>query len=99
MPTSDRYTFPFDELVEMLAKKAGVTEGRWVLSVEFGIGAVNLSAEPDSGVFRPAAVVPIVGIGIQRVDESVPATNLIFDASLAKSAVDRKPIRKTSKQS
>ncbi|HVT04529.1 MAG TPA: hypothetical protein VHL58_14275 [Thermoanaerobaculia bacterium] len=79
MPTTDRYTFQFEEMVEMMVKRAGITEGRWTLSVEFAIGAINVS-QPNTEVYKPAAIVPIVGIGIQRVAETDPWTNLMFDA-------------------
>lgn len=80
MPEPDRYAFSLEELLEMMVKKAGVTAGRWMFSVEFGIGALN-AAQPGSDIIRPAAIVPLVGIGIQRVAETDPSNNLTFDAS------------------
>jgi hypothetical protein len=75
----ERRIFQFRELVEMMIRHENIREGKWVLAVEFGIGAANV-ADPGTTEARPAAFVPIINIGILRNDES-ELDNLAVDAS------------------
>lgn len=75
----ERHIFEFREIVEMMLRREAIREGKWVLAVEFGIGAGNL-AEPDTTEARPAAFVPILNIGILRNDKT-ELDNLAVDAS------------------
>lgn len=80
MAESTQYSFTHKELVEMLAKKAGVTEGRWQLLVTFGFTAGNMG--PDDKNLNPAAFVAVSNIGIQKVPDAGDAAspnNLSFD--------------------
>jgi hypothetical protein len=84
--TAERRIFEFRELVEMMLRRENIREGKWVLAVEFGIGAGNLS-QPGTNEARPAAFVPILNIGILRNDKSeldslaVDASKLSYSAS------------------
>lgn len=71
-----RYTFNHKELVETLIKKQGLHEGLWMIYVEFGLSAVN--AGPSDEQLLPAAVVPIVKIGIQKGEKE---NSLTVDAA------------------
>jgi hypothetical protein len=62
--TTTRYTFTHKELVEALIKTQGLHEGLWSMYVEFGLGAVN--AGPSDDQLLPAAIVPVVKIGLQK---------------------------------
>jgi hypothetical protein len=75
----ERRIFEFREIVEMMLRRENISEGKWVLAVEFGIGAGNI-AEPGATEARPAAFVPILNIGILRNDNS-ELNNLAVDAS------------------
>jgi hypothetical protein len=75
----ERRIFDFREVVEMMIRREDIREGKWVLAVEFGIGAANI-AEPGTTEARPAAIVPILNIGILRND-SAALDNLAVDAS------------------
>ncbi|MEA2413649.1 MAG: hypothetical protein QOI58_306 [Thermoanaerobaculia bacterium] len=75
----ERRIFEFREVVEMMLRRENIREGKWVLAVEFGIGAINV-AEPGTTDARPAAIVPIVNMGILRNDKS-ELENLAVDAS------------------
>jgi len=44
-----------------MLRRENIREGKWVLAVEFGIGAINAS-DPGTTEVRPAAVVPIINI-------------------------------------
>jgi len=72
----DKYSFTYKEVVEALIKKQGLHDGIWMLSVEFGIGAVN--AGPTEDQVMPTAVVPVVKLGLAKTDKE---GNLSVDAA------------------
>jgi hypothetical protein len=87
-------TFEYREVVEQLLLRQGITEGRWAIYVEFGIGGVNVASTPG-GDYAPAAIVPVLKLGIQRTDE---ATNISVDARELGSAKGRaKPTNRSTK--
>jgi len=71
------FTFSYKEVAAALVRDQGLHEGLWGIYMEFGLAAANITAPNESGVM-PAAVVPVVKIGIQRVDA---ASNLTVDAA------------------
>jgi hypothetical protein len=69
-------TFSHQEVVEALIKQQGIHEGIWGLYVKFGIHASNVAfGSPD---LLPAAIVPIVEIGLQKFED---INNLSVDAA------------------
>jgi hypothetical protein len=72
------YLFDFKEVAEALIKKQGIHEGLWGIYMEFGIAAGNIPAGPSQQVLLPAAIVPVVKIGIQRFDQP---SSLTVDAA------------------
>ena len=76
---AERRIFEFREIVEMMLRRENIREGKWVLAIEFGIGAGNI-AEPGTTEARPAAFVPILNIGILRNDKT-ELDSLSVDAS------------------
>jgi hypothetical protein len=81
------YVFKHKEIAEALVKHQGLHEGIWGIYVEFGIGAVNVGT-PDQNLV-PAAIVPIVSIGLQRFEE---LNSLAVDAAEVNPAIkQRKP--------
>ncbi len=70
------YPFTHQELAEILIKHKNIHEGLWGLYVEFGIGAANIGQGPND--ILPAAIVPIVKLGLQRFPEP---NNLTVDAA------------------
>jgi hypothetical protein len=85
MPEPSAYTFSHKEIVALLVRHAGVTEGLWGLQVRFGIGAANVG--PTDNDLVPTALVPLLDIGIQKVDK---LTNLSVDAAeIAKQGAPR----------
>ncbi len=70
------YSFTHQELAEILIKHKDIHEGLWGIYVEFGIGATNIGQGPDD--LLPAAVVPILKLGLQRFSEP---NNLTADAA------------------
>jgi hypothetical protein len=78
MPETQNIVFDFKEVVEALLKEQNIHEGLWGIYFEFGIGAANVNRDAEN-VYFPAAIVPVVKIGIQRFPS---ANNLTVDASL-----------------
>lgn len=84
MAESALITFSHQEVVTALIKAQDIHEGLWALYVEFGIGAANVASGPEeANGFLPAAIVPVVKLGIQRADKQ---TNLSVDAAIANPA-------------
>ena len=75
MAKIDKYVFSFKEVATSLIKEQGIHEGIWGLFFELGINAVNIGNSPDD--IKPAAIVPIQAIGLQRFPE---VTALSVDA-------------------
>jgi len=70
------FTFTHKELAELLVKKQGIHEGFWGLYIKFGINAANIGQGPND--ILPAAIVPVLEIGIQKFSDD---NNLTVDAS------------------
>ena len=82
--------FSHKEVVEALIRQQGLHDGIWMLNIQFGIGALNVQPpDGEKGDAVPAAIVPIVGIGLRKVEA---VNSLALDASKAN------PGTKTSKQ-
>jgi len=78
MAEIDQYTFSFKEVVEALIKQQRLHQGLWSIRVEFGLTAANVGTTEGSKDATPAAIVPIVKLGIQRGSEE---NNLTVDAA------------------
>jgi hypothetical protein len=72
------YIFNHKEVAEALVKKQDLHEGIWGIYIEFGISAGNVSNQPDQADMTPAAIIPILKIGLQRFDKE---NNLSVDAA------------------
>ena len=82
---------PFKDVVTALVRQSGLHEGKWALHVEFGLGAANLG--DPSGALRPAAIVPVVKLGLRRVEA---LDDLSVDAAEV-NPIKAKPERKRSR--
>lgn len=78
MPEPSQYVFKHRELVEIMIKRAGVHEGKWMLLANFGLAAVN--SGPNEDEIMPTAVVPLQSLGIQRAAPDSPKS-LVVDAA------------------
>ena len=82
MPESKQAIFTYRELAEMMVRQLGISDGLWGIYIKFGIAAANAGPGPEE--LRPTAIVPVLEIGIQRMDEP---SNLTVDAAeVAKSS-------------
>ncbi len=78
MPETSQLTFTFKEIVTALLKAQNIHEGIWGLFVNFGLSANNIG--PNESELRPAAVIPVLNLGLQKFEKE---TNLSVDAAKA----------------
>jgi hypothetical protein len=76
MAEPNQIAFGFKEVVEALVKKQSIHEGIWGIYVRFGMNAQNIG--PTENDLRPAAIIPILEIGLQKFDKE---NNLTVDAA------------------
>jgi hypothetical protein len=69
MDENKAYQFDHKEVAEVLIKHKGLHEGLWGISIEFAIAATNISRDTEGFDLTPAAIVPVVKIGIQRFEK------------------------------
>lgn len=79
MPEVERILFSHEELVALMLKEQGITQGLWRLYVRFNLGAANLTSPADESLLLPGSIVSIRDIGIVRTDE--PAPGITVDAA------------------
>jgi hypothetical protein len=91
-PTLHKFTYK--ELVSLMIEKRGITEGLWGIYVKFGIAGANLGPTPELVV--PAAVVPVLEIGLQEFAEAGP---LSVDASTLRPGAPAQPSKSSGKTS
>jgi hypothetical protein len=77
MAESTQIVFSYKEVAEALLKTQGIHEGIWGIYIKFGISAVNVGPTPEA--LAPAAIVPVLQIGLQKFDEE---NNLAVNAAL-----------------
>lgn len=88
--------FGLKEVAEALVRFHGINEGFWGIAIKFGLQGINISSKPSGGDLTPAAIVPILNIGLQKFDE---LNNLTVDASVVnpkKKKAKAKPKRKSN---
>lgn len=87
--------FAYKEIAEALVKQAGIREGKWQLVAEFAVVGANIPWPPlpipvqnpeNLPNLVPAAILPIVKIGLARVDKE---NALSVDASVVNPPPDR----------
>ncbi|MGH9754890.1 MAG: hypothetical protein ACREA2_19100 [Blastocatellia bacterium] len=103
MAKPNQYIFTYKEIATALIKEQGITEGLWGIYIEFGIqGAnINLRTGPDEkeivGLI-PAAIVPIVRLGLQRFNTPNDLTVDAAEVNLKSRAATSQPTRKSKKR-
>jgi hypothetical protein len=97
MAEAKNYMFTYKEVAEALVKAQDLHEGLWGVYLEFGIGGGNIPAGPDNQTLVPAAIIPILRIGIQRFDQP---NSLTVDAAEVNPAhaMRRKPTERRRQQ-
>lgn len=85
MAEPTKYEFSYQEVAEALIKKQGLTEGCWAVNMKFGLGAAI--GGPNQTEPVPCAMVPVLAIGIHRVQTE---SYISVDASKVNAASKRK---------
>ncbi|MFZ1110549.1 MAG: hypothetical protein WAN43_19660 [Rhodomicrobium sp.] len=70
MPEISQYQFSTKELLEMLIRKSGVREGKWILMANFAVTPGNFGQSLDQ--VAPGAIFAISHIGIQKAPDDAP---------------------------
>ena len=65
-------TFSYKELATVLIKHQGIHEGLWSLTVQFAMQAGMTKSGPAEGDVVIAAVIPLLKMGIQKLDKPSP---------------------------
>lgn len=91
MPDATNYKFKPKELLEMMIKAAGVHEGRWSLSADFGLGPGTFGPSPEEAA--PGMAIIIQSLGIQR--EASDAVGLTVDAAEANPLPKHRNVKKS----
>ncbi len=81
MPEANSYNFTHKAVLELLVRSAGVTEGEWMLAMNFGFTAGNFG--PDENSMLPGAVSVVNHVGIAKATVDTPKA-LKIDASNVK---------------
>lgn len=81
MADASQYVFSLREVTTALIKQQGLHEGRWMLSLEFSLGAGNLGPSPEEA--RPAAIVTVAKVTLQKLgkNEQPAPLSFILDAA------------------
>ncbi len=94
MAEAKQITFEYKELTEILLKQQDIHEGLWGIFLKFGIRGANIGPSPAE--ILPAAIVPVLEIGIQRFDKP---SRLTVDAAVVNPVPDKAQTGRSSKQS
>lgn len=77
MPETRNIEFDHREVAEALVRYSNIHEGLWGIAIKFGIQGANIAPGPG-GDLTPAAIIPILKVGLQKFDKT---NNLCVDAS------------------
>ena len=94
MPEANQYSFSHKEIVELMIKKTGLHEGKWMMLVNFGFGAVN--GGPTLDQVMPTAIVGVQVIGLQRAPVDAPEALTVDAAIVNPVSTEKKPPSKRS---
>lgn len=67
-------TFSYKELATVLIKHQKIHEGLWSVTVQMGLNAQTIKVGPSEEDIVPAAIIPLIKIGIQKHDKPNPLT-------------------------
>jgi len=65
-------TFSYKELATVLIKHQQIHEGFWSVVVQLGLQGANIKVGPSEEDVVPAAIVPMMKIGLQKLDKPTP---------------------------
>ena len=77
-----KHSFSHEELLAILLKSAGIHEGLWMLSINFGLSATNMSKSNNGEEnLRPCVMAFVENFGLMRVERALKG--LTLDAAIA----------------
>jgi hypothetical protein len=79
MAEASQFTFSLKEVTKALIKEQRLHEGKWVIALEFGLGAGLFGPEPNE--LRPSALVAVQKVLLARHPEKAPLHGLVVDAA------------------
>ena len=77
MPETRIIEFKHKELAEAMVRFQNIHDGFWGIYIKFGIQGANIASGTGNDLI-PAAIVPVVNIGIQKFEKE---NNLTVDAA------------------
>jgi len=83
MSEATKIAFKYEEVVAALIKQAGLYEGKWQLTMTFGLAAMNTG--PNDTELVPGAAVAVTAVGLQKASDGSPST-LTVDAAVVNPA-------------
>jgi hypothetical protein len=95
VPEVDQYSYTFKELTELMIKQAGIHEGRWMMQVTFGFGALNGGPTPDQ--IMPTGFVGLQKIGLMKAQPDSPEILTVDAAAVNPASSVKKPPSKRSR--
>jgi hypothetical protein len=66
--------FTYKEIATVLLKHQGIHEGLWGVTMQMSLQATNVKVTPAGEDVVPAAIIPIIKMGIQKFDKPNPLT-------------------------
>jgi hypothetical protein len=93
MTHSIEHSFSHEELLAILLKSADIHEGLWMLSINFGLSATNMSNSNNGEEnLRPCVMAFVENFGLMRVERALKG--LTLDAAIANPLPVRNPAKK-----
>lgn len=77
MANATAHTFTHEELLAILLKNAGIHEGLWMLSINFGLSATNMSPTTSAEEnLRPCVMATVESFGLLQVERTLKGLTL-----------------------
>jgi hypothetical protein len=81
MAEPTQFTFNWHEVTKALIKQQNLHEGRWVLGLEFGLGAGLFAQAPEGHELVPGAMLAVQKVQLTKHPENLPVHSLVVDAA------------------
>lgn len=90
-----KHSFSHEELLAILLKSAGIHEGLWMLSINFGLSATNMSNSNNGEEnLRPCVMAFVENFGLMRVERALKG--LTLDAAIVNPLAVANEVKKST---
>ena len=90
-----KHSFSHEELLAILLKSAGIHEELWMLSINFGLSATNLSNSNNGEEnLRPCVMAFVENFGLMRVERALKG--LTLDAAIVNPLAVANEVKKST---